>query len=122
MKTPTDSKLLKRAMANTVIVAIVLLASGIPRIDAVPSQEQHEMSGTVQHVDRETITILPDGEPRPVVFRWDKETKFFRNGAFATADALHPDVHVTIHCSHPIFGKPLLYRVAWEASSNKKGK
>jgi hypothetical protein len=109
MKTPTDSKLLKRAMANTVIVAIVLLASGIPRIDAVPSQEQHEMSGTVQHVYRETITILPDGEPRPVVFRWDTET-------------LHPDVHVTIHCSHPIFGKPLLYRVAWEASSNKKGK
>jgi hypothetical protein len=99
MKTPTDSKWIKRAMANTVIVAIVLLASGIPRIDAVPSQE-----------------------PRPVGFRWDKETKFFRNGAFATADALHPDVHVTIHCSYPIFGKPLLYRVAWEASSNKKGK
>ena len=94
------------------LVAIAFWLSTAGRLNAVPSPEQHEMSGTVQGVDRETITILPTDELKPVVFKWNKDTKFLRNRAFTTADALRPGVQVTIHCSHPIFGRPLLYRVA----------
>jgi len=91
------------------------------RLDAVPSPEQHEMSGTVQRVDPDTITIVPAGESKPVAFAWNKDTKFVRNGAFTTADALHSGTQVTIRCSHPIFGsKPLLYRVTWQRTASTR--
>jgi hypothetical protein len=104
------------------LVAIAFWLSSAGLLNAVPSPEQHEMSGTVQRVDRETITIVPAGESKPVEFEWNKDTKFLRNRAFTTADALRPGVQVTIRCSHPIFGKPLLYRVVWQTTSNMKGK
>jgi hypothetical protein len=97
MKTTTDSKFTKRAIAGIAIMAVGLFASSAPRLGAVPSPAQHEMSGTVQRIDR--------------------------NGAFTSIGALHSGDHVVIRCSHPIFGsKPLLYHVAWQASSTRKGK
>jgi hypothetical protein len=110
------------------ILAVALAAAALGLInpgciDAVPSQMSHEMSGTVQRVDRETITIVPTGEAKPEVFAWTKDTKFVRNGAFTTVHSLRAGTQVQIRCSHPIFGsKPLLYRVTWQTSSNKKGK
>ena len=104
----------------TIKVALGVLALGAvtaTRVTAVPSTEQHEMSGTVQRIDHETITISVNGESKPVGFEWNKKTKFVRNGAFTTADALGPGTQVRIRCSHPIFGKPLLYRVAWQTKS-----
>jgi hypothetical protein len=102
-------------------VAAAFWLGNVERLGAVPSPEQHEMSGTVQRVDRETITIVPAGESKPVVFTWNKDTKFVRNGAFTTADALHPGTQATIRCSHPIFGsKPLLYRVTWQGTSSTR--
>jgi hypothetical protein len=82
----------------------------------------HEMTGTVQRVDRETLTILTTSESKPTVFTWNiKETKFVRNGAFTNVDALRVGTHVTIRCSHPIFGPmPLLYRVAWQTGASQK--
>ena len=121
-------KHLKTLIANfkpvtVALVVIVVCLSSAGQLDAVPSPEQHEMSGTVQRVDRETITIVPAGEAKPEVFAWNKDTKFVRNGSFTTVEALHSGAQVQIRCSHPIFGsKPLLYRVAWQTSSNKKGK
>lgn len=104
-----------------VAVAVSTGLSNLGRVDAVPSPEQHEMSGTVQRVDRETITIVVAGESKPVVFAWNKDTKFVRNGAFTTADTLRPGVQVTTRCSHPIFGsKPLLYRVSWNTGTSPK--
>ncbi|SRR6266487_2763697 len=74
-------------------------------------------------LNHETITILPAGYSKPEIFAWNKDTKFVRNRAFTTAEALRPGIQVNIRCSHPIFGsKPLLYRVAWQTSSNTKGK
>src|SRR6516164_5642051 len=99
------------------LVAIAVWLSSVGQLDAVPSTEQHEMSGTVQRIDHETITISVNGESKPVGFEWNKKTKFVRNGAFTTADALGPGTQVRIRCSHPIFGKPLLYRVAWQTKS-----
>jgi hypothetical protein len=105
------------------LVVIVISAGNVGRLDAVPSPEQHEMSGIVQRVDHETITILPAGYSKPEIFAWNKDTKFVRNGAFTTAEALRPGIQVNIRCSHPISGsKPLLYRVAWQTTSNTKGK
>ena len=107
---------------SVTLAVIVLCLSNVWSLDAVPSAAQHEMSGTVQRVDRETIAIMPAGESKSEVFTWDKNTKFFRNGAFTTAGGLRPGAQVTIRCSHPIFGSPRLYRVIWQTSSNLKGK
>ena len=110
----------KRPLALALLL-IALCVTNAGRLDAIPSPEQHEMSGTVQRVDRETITIVPAGAAKPQVFAWDKNTKFFRNGVLTGAGGLHSGVQVTIRCSHPIFGKPLLYRVVWQTNSNKGG-
>lgn len=111
----------KRPMTIALALIALCVTNG-GRLDAIPSPEQHEMSGTVQRVERETITILIPGESKPVVFAWNKDTKFVRDGAFTTADALRLNTQVRIRCSHPIFGsKPLLYRVAWRSSPNVKG-
>ena len=113
---------------KAVVTAAVVLAlaafwlSSAGRLDALPSAEQHEMSGIVQRVERETIAIVPAGASKAQVFAWDKNTKFFRNGVLTSAGALRSSVQVTIRCSHPIFGKPLLYRVVWQTSSNMRGK
>jgi hypothetical protein len=98
-----------------VVLALVAFSMSNPaKLDAVPSPEQHEMSGMVQRVDRETITIVLAGESKPAVFGWSKDTKFVRNSVFTTPDSLHPGTQVRTRCSHPIFGRPLLYRVAWQ--------
>jgi hypothetical protein len=123
MKTTTGLKFIRPAIASIVVAVATFLASGITQLHAVPSAAQHEMSGTVQQIDHATITIVPAGEAKPEIFAWNKDTKFVRNGAFTSIGALHSGDHVVIRCSHPIFGsKPLLYHVAWHASSTKKGK
>src|SRR4029450_4086840 len=112
----------------TPIVAIaVMLAttyfglSDPTRIYAVPSQMSHEMSGTVQRIDRQILTILLLGESKPTLFAWNsKETKFLRDGTFISAEALRAGTHVMIRCSHPLFGPaPLLYRVSWQTRPSK---
>jgi hypothetical protein len=104
------------------IVALALIAFWMSSVGQLNGQ-YHEMSGTVQRVDDETITILPAGESKPVVFEWNKDTKFLRNRAFTTVDALRPGVQVTTRCRHSIFGpKSLLYRVAWQGRSDTKGR
>ena len=106
------------------LAAAYFSLSNSGRVDAVPSQMSHEMSGTVQRIDHQTITIVPTGASKPEVFAWNsKDTKFFRDGAPTTVDSLHAGTQVQIRCSHPIFGpKPVLYRVIWQTTSNKKGK
>lgn len=101
------------------ITLITLL--GLLNLAAVFSQTYHEMSGTIQRVDRETITIVPAGETKPEVFTWNRDTRFFRDGASTTADALTAGARVEIRCRHSVIdSKPLLYRVAWQTSSTKK--
>src|SRR6266566_6270440 len=39
-------------------------------------------------LNHETITILPAGYSKPEIFAWNKDTKFVRNRAFTTAEAL----------------------------------
>jgi hypothetical protein len=96
-----------------VALAAVCFGLGNPgRVDAVPSQMSHEMSGTVQRIDRQTLTIGPTAASKPETFAWNsKDTKFFRDGAPSTVDSLHVGTYVQIRCSHPLFGfAPLLYR------------
>ena len=106
------------------IVVLALIAFWLSiagQLDANNPSRRHEMSGTVQRVDRKTITILPRGESNVVVFDWDRETRFVCNGVPASVDALHSGTRVTIRCIHPFFGLPFLYRVSWEtmASTSK---
>jgi hypothetical protein len=107
----------------TIRVALATLALGVGTlrpVAAVPSAQMHEMTGTVQRIDRETLTILTTGESKPTVFAWNtKETKFVRNGAFTSVEALRAGSHVIIHCSHPIFGRPMLYRVVWQTEPER---
>ena len=89
---------------------------------AVPSQMSHEMAGTVHRIDRQTLTILLARESKPTVFAWNiKETKFVRDGVFANVEALRAGTHVTIRCSHPLFGPaPFLYWVSWQTGASHK--
>lgn len=108
-----------------ILIAAALAAVGfglsnLGRVDAVPSQMSHEMSGTVQRIDRETIAVLPTGTSKPETLAWNsKDTKFFRDGTPSTVDSLRAGTYVQIRCSHPIFGsKPLLYRVSWRTKTS----
>jgi hypothetical protein len=110
-------------LGSALVITIGLLAFGDtqPAL-AVPSAMSHEMSGTVQRIDRKTITIIPSGSSKPVVFAWNvKETQFVRNGTPAAIDSLRIGANVQIRCSHPIVGSvPLLYRVSWHTIADGK--
>jgi hypothetical protein len=106
-------------------IAAVCFALGNPgRVHAVPSQMSHEMSGTVQRIDRQSLTIVLAGGSKSEVFAWNsKETKFFRDGAPTTVDSLRVGTYVQIRCSHPLIGSgPLLYRVSWQTRPSKRDK
>src|SRR5262249_48880195 len=110
-------------LASALAIAICLLVLGDPgRVVAVPSAMSHEMTGTVQRVDRKTITILSSGSSKPIVFAWNsKDTQFFRNGRPTTSESLPIGANVQIRCSHPIVGsEPLLYRVSWRTNAAGK--
>jgi hypothetical protein len=109
---------LRSAVAITVVLLAIIHAE---HIAAVPSAMTHEMSGTVQRADRKTITILPTGSSKPVVFAWNsKETRFVRNGTPTAIDSLPMGAKVQIRCSHPILGStPLLYRVSWHTINSQ---
>jgi len=82
----------------------------------------HEMSGTVQRIDRQMLWIVPTGESKPEAFAWNsKETKFFCDGAPTTVEALRAGTYVQIRCSHPLVGSgPVLYRVSWQTGISPK--
>jgi hypothetical protein len=105
----------KRATVALAVIAFWLSVAG--QLDANNPSRRHEMSGTVQHVDRKTITILPRGESKAVVFDWDRDTRLVCNGVPTTIDALRSGTWVTIRCIHPFFGSPFLYRVSWETTA-----
>jgi hypothetical protein len=104
---------MKICNANFVIAVVALYLSSAGLVDAMTYPMGHEMSGIVQQVSRTTITILPEGESKPVVFAWKaKETEFIRNGVLTTPRALPVGTKVQIRCGHPIFGRSSLYRLA----------
>jgi hypothetical protein len=107
---------LRSALATAIALGVLGTAG---RVVAVPSAMTHEMSGTVQRIDRQTVTILPTGSSTPVVFAWNsKETQFVRNGTPTTIDSLPMGAKVQIRCSHPMLGSaPLLYRVSWHTTT-----
>ncbi len=121
MTNPRSTSLILIAVA---LAAVFFSLSNPGRVDAVPSQMSHEMSGTVERVDRQSLAIVSTGASKPETFAWNsKDTKFFRNGAPSTVDSLHVGTYVQIRCSHPLFGSaPLLYRVSWQTKPSKRDK
>jgi len=104
--------------ALAISVSLLVLSSILPAF-AVPSPMSHEMSGTVQQIEGKSITILPSGSSKPVVFAWSsKDTQFFRDGRPSAINSLPIGTEVQMRCSHPIVGSvPLLYRVSWRTTS-----
>jgi hypothetical protein len=110
-------------LKSSLAIAIAFFVLGdVGLVAAVPSAMSHEMSGTVQRIDRKTVTIIPSGSSKPVVFAWNvKETQFVRNGTPAAIDSLPIGANVQIRCSHPIVGSvPLLYRLSWHTIADGK--
>jgi hypothetical protein len=108
-----------------IAVALGVVCFGLSNpghVDAVPSQMSHEMSGTVQRIDRQMLCIVPTGASKSEAFAWNsKDTKFFCDGAPSTVDSLHAGTYVQIRCSHPLVGSaPLLYRLSWQTSTAPK--
>lgn len=118
--TNTKSKL--TALAAAVSAAVYFGLENAEPVYAVPSPMSHEMSGTVQRIDRQTITVLSAGASKPEVFAWNaKETKFLRDSAPATVESLRVGSYVRIRCSHPLFGsRPVLYQVSWHTKVSAK--
>jgi hypothetical protein len=109
----------------TIAVALGVVCFGLSNpghVDAVPSQMSHEMSGTVERIDRQMLWIVSTGASKPEAFAWNsKDTKFFRDGAPTTAESLHAGTYVQIRCSHPLVGSgPVLYRVSWQTGISPK--
>lgn len=90
-------------VAIVVVLAVVCLGVGDPtRVDAVPSQMSHEMSGIVQRMNHQNLLIVVNGASKPELFEWNsKDTKFFRDGVPVASDSLHAGTQVQIRCSHP---------------------
>ena len=110
-------------MTIAVVLAVIGFGLGNPEhVDATPSQFNHEMSGTVQRIDRQTLFIVLTGASKPEAFTWNsKDTKFFRDGAPTTVESLRVGAYVTIRCSHPLFGPgPILWRVSWQTGAPPK--
>jgi len=91
-------------LRSLLAISVPLLAlSDILPAFAVPSAMSHEMSGAVQQIDRKSITILPSGSSKPVVFAWNsKDAQFFRDGRPTAIKSLPIGTEVQIRCSHPI--------------------
>ena len=103
-------------------VALAAVCFGLTNpeyVGAVPSQMSHEMSGTVQRIDPQTITILSTGASKPETYAWNlNDTRFFRDGAPATVDSLRVGTFVQMRCSHPLIGSaPFLYKVSWKTKT-----
>jgi hypothetical protein len=92
-------------LRSALVITVALLAlSDTGRVVAVPSAMSHEMSGTVQRINRKTITILRTGASKPVVFAWNsKETQFVRNGTPTTIESL--PVSMAVHRKQHLRGK-----------------
>jgi hypothetical protein len=121
----TGGKVMNVRSTPIVSIAVTLAAvsfglSNLGRVDAVPSQMSHEMSGTVQRIDQQRLTIIPTGASKAETFAWNsKDTKFFRDGAPTTVDSLRVGTYVQMRCSHPLIGSvPILYRVSWQTGGS----
>jgi hypothetical protein len=84
-----------------------------------PFAMNHEISGTIQRIDRKTVTNLLTGSSKPVGFACNsKETQFIHNGTRAGVDSLPIGASVQIRCCHPIVGSiSPLCRVTRHAST-----
>ncbi|HSS15637.1 MAG TPA: hypothetical protein VLQ29_01485 [Candidatus Dormibacteraeota bacterium] len=51
-------------------LALIALWLSVAHAPAMPSPASHEMSGIVQRIDAKTVTILPAGESKSMVFSW----------------------------------------------------
>ena len=119
-----NTKHLLKVIAAWAFAAVCSGLGNPGRVAAVPSQMSHEMSGTVQRIDRQILMIVLTGASKPEAFAWNsKDTKFFRDGAPATVDSLQTGAYVQIRCSHPLVASaPLLYRVSWQTRPSKQKK
>jgi hypothetical protein len=109
----------------TIAAALGIVCFGLSNpghVDAVPSQMSHEMSGTVQRIDRQMLWIVTTGASKPEAFAWSsKDTKFFRDGVPTTVESLRAGTYVQIRCSHPLIGSgSVLYRVSWQTGASPK--
>ena len=96
-----------------------LIASGLASsIQALPPMSR-EMSGVVQQITAKTLTLLPAGESKPIVFAWDaKRTNFIRDSDFTNAGALRVGTRVIVRYHSPIFGPPYVTRVFWQTDAS----
>ena len=112
----------KRVSRIEIVVSILLaIASELvsPAANAMPPMSR-EMSGVVQQITAKTLTVLPEGQAKPLVFAWDaKSAKFVRDSHVARPDALRAGTRITIRYHSPIFGLPYVTRVFWQSNTSK---
>ena len=97
-------------------MAVTLLLSH-SQLSAMPRLSR-EISGIVQAIDSETLTLLPDGKTELLLFAWEpKWTQFVRNREFASPNSLRPGTRVEVRYHSPFFGPRFVTRVFWQVAS-----
>jgi hypothetical protein len=90
---------------------------GVP-YPGTPFPGTQEITGTVQRIDSQTVTILVKGASRPErSFEWDSIcTNFFSNGAPTTVDSLRVGIYVHLDFSYKsLNGRgPFAHRIFWD--------
>lgn len=108
-----------RPCLSTVTFAVCLLFGfSFFAPSRVEAGAYHAMSGIVQEITSTTITILPTGSSKPVMFEWNSRwTRFERDDRATTIESLRIGTRVRLRCSHPLFGPPFLFRVNWDSDA-----
>ncbi len=95
----TTTKSFSTAMA-TVVLLMFFFVTGCATQHAYPGPI-HGLSfdGTVQSLDltNQSLTVSPLKPGEPVVFAWDRSTKFWKNGIPIRPNEVEPGVSVRIH-------------------------
>ncbi|HZS18717.1 MAG TPA: hypothetical protein VFA51_12385 [Candidatus Udaeobacter sp.] len=115
-------RLVRRSILTTALAFLILTLGLAPSIQAMPPMSR-EMSGVVQQITAKTLTLLPAGESKPIVFAWDaKWTQLVRDSDFTSPDALRVGTRVSIRYHSPIFGPQYVTRVFWQTHAPPRSK
>ena len=90
---------------------------GVPP-PGTPFPGTQEITGTVQRIDNQTVTILVKGVSKSErSFEWNSIcTNFFRDGAPTTVDSLHVGIYVHLDFSNKALngGGFFAHRIFWD--------
>jgi hypothetical protein len=85
---------MKTKLLISSIVAAAFVAA-TPSSWAIPPR-QHSASGVIASIDDKTFTLAPSKDAKPLVFVWNKSTRFTQQGSRICSGALEPGLPIRV--------------------------